>query len=164
MATDKILVHEEVAEEFRTMMKGSLAHAATNGSALPLVANMAAKSRLQKTLSEAIASGAAIVCGTEKQDDVPGTSIVPTVLENVDTSATLWTEENFGPLVAITTIGSDEEAVQIANSSPCGLSASIFTRDLRKGLALAKRIQSGYVTLSIALHTFTKDFQCGPYQ
>jgi acyl-CoA reductase-like NAD-dependent aldehyde dehydrogenase len=143
MATDRILVHEDVAEEFQAMMKANLARAATDGSALPLVANIAAKSRLQETLSEAIASGANVVCGTEKQDDVPGTSIVPTILKNVDTSTKLWTEENFGPIVAITTIGSDEEAVQIANSSPYGLSASIFTRDLRKGLALAKKIQSG---------------------
>ena len=147
METDRIIVHEEVAERFLESIKASLARAATDGSALPAVVNMAAKSRLQKTLSEAIASGAAVVCGIERQDEMPGTSTVPTILTDVDASATLWTEENFGPIVAITTVRSDEEAVQIVNSSTYGLSASIFTKDLRKGLALAKRIQSGWVLI-----------------
>jgi acyl-CoA reductase-like NAD-dependent aldehyde dehydrogenase len=124
-------------------MKASLAGAATDGSALPAVINLAAKARLQKTLSEVIASGATIVCDSETQDNVSGISVVPTILKDVDTSNTIWNEENFGPLVAITTVESDDQTVQIANDSPYGLSASIFTRDLRKGLALAKKIQSG---------------------
>ena len=143
MATDRILVHEKVAEEFLETMKASLARAATESSALPVVVSMAAKTRLQKTLSEAVASGAAIVSGSEKQNEVPGTSIVPTILKDVDPSTTIWNEENFGPLVAITTVKSDTQAVEIANSSTYGLSASVFTQDLRKGLAVAKEIQSG---------------------
>jgi acyl-CoA reductase-like NAD-dependent aldehyde dehydrogenase len=75
--------------------------------------------------------------------DIPGSSVVPTVLENVDTSTALWNEENFGPLVAITAVKSDEEAHLMANSSEYGLSASVFTKDLRKGFALARPIKSG---------------------
>ncbi|RYF36611.1 MAG: aldehyde dehydrogenase family protein [Cytophagaceae bacterium] len=143
MATDRILVHANVAAQFLDIMKASLAHAAADGNPLPVVATAASKSRLQKALSEAVSKGANVVCGSDQQDAVPGASIIPTVLKDVDTSTTIWNEENFGPLVAITTIQSEEEAVRIANSSEYGLSASVFTRDLRKGLALAKQIQSG---------------------
>lgn len=125
------------------MMSASLARAATDGSALPVVATMASKTRLQKVIMEAVSEGASVVTGSDKQDEVPGASIVPTVLKNVDTSSTIWNEENFGPFVAITSFSTDEQAVQITNSSEYGLSASVFTNDLRKGLALAKQIKSG---------------------
>jgi acyl-CoA reductase-like NAD-dependent aldehyde dehydrogenase len=143
MATDRILVHAGVVDQFLDIMKASLARAATEGSPFPVVATAASKSRLQKALSEAVLKGTSVVCGSEQQDAVPGASVIPTVLKDVDTSTTIWNEENFGPLVAVTTVQSDEQAVQIANSSEYGLSASIFTRDLRRGLALAKQIQSG---------------------
>lgn len=49
----------------------------------------------------------------------------------------------FGPLVSITTVTDEGHKGQIANSSLYGLSASVFTQDLRKALALAKRLQTG---------------------
>ncbi|KAF2025112.1 aldehyde dehydrogenase, partial [Setomelanomma holmii] len=99
-------------------------------------------------LSEAISKGDSVVCGSEQHDAVPGASIASSVLKDVDTSTTMWNEENFGPLVAVTTVQSDEEAVKIANSSEYGLSAAVFTRDLRKSLTLAKQIQSGAVHIN----------------
>jgi acyl-CoA reductase-like NAD-dependent aldehyde dehydrogenase len=143
MATDRILVHEKVAQDFMDMMKASLARAATDGSALPVVATMSSKTRLQRAITEAISEGASVVTGSGKQDEVPGASIVPTILKDVDTPSTIWNEESFGPLVAITSFSTDEQAVQIVNSSEYGLSASVFTTDLRKGFAIAKQIKSG---------------------
>jgi acyl-CoA reductase-like NAD-dependent aldehyde dehydrogenase len=143
MATDRILVHESVISDFLDTMKKSIARAAEDGSPLPVVATTASKSRLQKALSEAVSKGASIVCGSEKQDTGPGASIIPTILKDVDTSTSIWNEENFGPLVAVTTVQSEEQAVKIANNSEYGLSASVFTRDLRKGFAIARQLQSG---------------------
>jgi acyl-CoA reductase-like NAD-dependent aldehyde dehydrogenase len=143
MATDRILVHDKVAPKFLDMMKASLTRAATDGSALPVVATMASKARLQKAITGAVSEGASVVTGSDKQDEVPGASIVPTVLKDVDTSSTIWNEENFGPLVAITSFLTDDQAIQIANNSEYGLSASVFTTDLRKGFAIAKQIKSG---------------------
>jgi acyl-CoA reductase-like NAD-dependent aldehyde dehydrogenase len=147
MSTDRILVHESVSKDFLEVMKSSLAQAATNGSALPVMATSASKARLQKSISEAMSKGASVLSGSDQPDAVPGASIIPTVLKDVDTSTTIWNEENFGPIVAITTVTSDEEAVKIANSSEYGLSAAVFTTDLRRGLAIAKQLESGYITL-----------------
>jgi acyl-CoA reductase-like NAD-dependent aldehyde dehydrogenase len=143
MATDRILVHESMISDFLDTMKKSIARAAEDSSPLPVVATRASKSRLQKALSEAVIKGARIVCGSEKQDTGPGASIIPTILKDVDTSTSIWNEENFGPLVAVTTVQSEEQAVKIANSSEYGLSASVFTKDLRKGFAIARQLQAG---------------------
>lgn len=165
MATDRILVHEDVLDEFLETMKASLSNAAASKRSLPNVATMASKARLQRMVAEAMSKGAHVVSGTENQDTVPGAAIFPTVLKDIDPSSTIWNEETFGPLLTVTSVRSSEEAVQIANSSEYGLSASIFTRDLRKGLGLAKQIQSGSV---IGITSFplsvTDGKQCGSYQ
>jgi benzaldehyde dehydrogenase (NAD) len=55
----------------------------------------------------------------------------------------LFREESFGPQVSITRVNSVDEAVRLANDTDYGLAASVFTRDLAKGLDVAKRIESG---------------------
>ena len=55
-------------------------------------------------------------------------------------------EEAFGPLAGYSIVATEEEAVTLANSSDYGLAASIFTKNLRKGFAIAKKLQSGYVS------------------
>jgi acyl-CoA reductase-like NAD-dependent aldehyde dehydrogenase len=57
-------------------------------------------------------------------------------------------EETFGPVVPITTIRSDDEALAIANSSPYGLLAAVFTRDLRRGLRFAESVRAGWVNVN----------------
>ncbi len=55
----------------------------------------------------------------------------------------LFRSESFGPVVAITHARDDDHAIELANDSDYGLSASVFTRDIARGLAVAKRIKSG---------------------
>jgi acyl-CoA reductase-like NAD-dependent aldehyde dehydrogenase len=55
----------------------------------------------------------------------------------------LWQQEIFGPVAAYIIVKSDEEAVEIANKTEYGLSAAVFTRDLRKAFAIAKQLESG---------------------
>lgn len=57
----------------------------------------------------------------------------------------LWQEESFASVAACMPFDSEDEAIRLANGSGYGLSASVFTEDLRRGLAMARRIQSGYV-------------------
>jgi acyl-CoA reductase-like NAD-dependent aldehyde dehydrogenase len=57
-------------------------------------------------------------------------------------------EETFGPVVSVSEVESEEEAVASANATAYGLSASVFTRDFAKGLAIAKRIESGIVHIN----------------
>lgn len=72
----------------------------------------------------------------------------PTVLTQVTTDLPAWTDEIFGPVAPIVTFGSDEEAVALANSSNYGLVASIYTRSLGRGLAMADRMRTGMVHIN----------------
>jgi len=58
------------------------------------------------------------------------------------------TEETFGPIVPISTIASDEEALQIANASPYGLLTAVWTRDLARGLRFAEAARAGWVNVN----------------
>lgn len=71
--------------------------------------------------------------------------MAPAVLGGVKEDMALWQEESFASVAACMPFDSEDEAIRLANGSGYGLSASIFTEDLRRGLAMARRIQSGYV-------------------
>jgi acyl-CoA reductase-like NAD-dependent aldehyde dehydrogenase len=73
----------------------------------------------------------------------PGVRMPPILLGGVKEDMKVWQDEAFASLAACMVVDSDEEAIRIANSGGYGLSASVFTEDLRKGLAMAKKIQSG---------------------
>jgi len=65
------------------------------------------------------------------------------VIAKVTPEMRLFREESFGPVVAITRARDEEHAIELANDTEYGLSASVFTRDIARGLKVARRIQSG---------------------
>jgi len=66
-----------------------------------------------------------------------------TVLDGVTSAMEIYSEESFGPVVALIRARDEEDAVRLANDSEYGLSASVFTRDIARALRIAQRIQSG---------------------
>ncbi|MGW4124815.1 aldehyde dehydrogenase [Nocardia sp. NPDC004711] len=74
-----------------------------------------------------------------------GWFVEPTVFADVDNSHTIAREEIFGPVLSIIAFDNDEDAVRIANDSDYGLGGSVWTADHERGLAIAKRIQTGTV-------------------
>ncbi|OQN95135.1 hypothetical protein B0A48_18812, partial [Cryoendolithus antarcticus] len=65
----------------------------------------------------------------------------------------IYHTESFGPTVSVIVVRSDEEAIKIAKDTDYGLSAAVFTEDLRRGLIIAKRIKSGAVQInSMSVH------------
>jgi acyl-CoA reductase-like NAD-dependent aldehyde dehydrogenase len=87
--------------------------------------------------------------GGGRSDD-SGHFFEPTVLVDVDHSMACMREETFGPTVPIMKVGDAEEAVRLANDSPYGLQASVWTKDTGKGERLARRIEAGAVTVNDA--------------
>ncbi|MEA2621743.1 MAG: benzaldehyde dehydrogenase [Chloroflexota bacterium] len=69
----------------------------------------------------------------------------PTVLADVRLDAPAWTDEIFGPVAPVVTFDTDEEAIELANSSEYGLAAGVYSRSISRGLAIANRIKAGMV-------------------
>jgi len=101
----------------------------------------------EKHIADAVAKGAEIVTGGKKKDG-PGQFFEPTVLTGCNHTMTVMKEEIFGPVVPIQKVGSDDEAVRLANDSHLGLNAYVFTKNRDKGRRLAERIEAGSVLVN----------------
>ncbi|HKR93114.1 aldehyde dehydrogenase [Novosphingobium sp.] len=77
-----------------------------------------------------------------------GYFIAPTVFDQVDNSMRIAREEIFGPVVSVISYGSDEEAVAIANDSDFGLSGSVYSTDVGRAEAIARRIRTGHISVN----------------
>ncbi|KAK5991480.1 Vanillin dehydrogenase [Cladobotryum mycophilum] len=147
MSTDRIIVHADIVSKFLSVLKQVLAVLQDRSTSLPIVVSSSSATRLSSILEDAQAKGASLVSGGPPP---PGDAahFIPTVVGGLSKEMDAWKEENFGPLIGYVTVNSEDEAVEIANSSGYGLSASVFTKDLRKGFALAKRLEVGAVHIN----------------
>ena len=97
----------------------------------PLISAAAVKS-VQEKVKEAVDKGAQVVIGGKDMSDLGPNFFEPTVLQNVDTTSRIWTEETFGPVVAISTFKREEEALHMANDTRSGLAAYFCTSDMSR--------------------------------
>jgi acyl-CoA reductase-like NAD-dependent aldehyde dehydrogenase len=154
-AGERLLVHQAVHDEFvarltrrvtETIVLGDpLAAATTMG---PLNNDPVAR-KMDEHVADAVRRGADVLTGGARQDGLP-TELYwqPTVLDGVPEDARVVTEETFGPVAPIVTIGGLEDAVRLTNASPYGLLSAIFTADLERGLAFADAVHTGWVNIN----------------
>ena len=109
---------------------------------------------IEAHVEDAKAKGAKVVVGGKRREG-PGDFFEPTVLVDVDHTMDAMTEETFGPTLPIMKVGDAEEAIRLANDSPYGLSGSVWTKDVAKGEAIARRVQSGAVDVNDAMLNYT---------
>lgn len=145
MSTERVIVQEKVADEFASKLAKRVAALPVGDPrqgefVLASVVGRPTVDRVEKLVSEAVAQGAKVLAGGEKTS---GTVMQGIVVDRVTPKMTLFREESFGPQVSITRVKTIDEAVALANDTEYGLSAAVFTRDLVKGIEIAKRIDSG---------------------
>ncbi len=104
---------------------------------------------VERHVEDAKAKGAKVLAGG-KQKEGPGRFYEPTVLVDVDHSMKIMTEETFGPTLPIMKVADSEEAVRLANDSPYGLQAAVFSKDTVRAQEIARRIEAGAVTVNDA--------------
>src|SRR5436309_5354139 len=107
-----------------------------------------ARERILDWIEEARAGGARILAG----GNLDGELIRPTVIADAAPDLKVSCEEVFGPVCTVNAFDSRDEAVELANGTPYGLQAGVFTRGLRDALDLARRLEFGGVTINEAPH------------
>jgi vanillin dehydrogenase len=95
--------------------------------------------RVTGLVGDAVAKGAEALSGGEPD----GPCFPPTVLAGVTPEMRVYSEESFGPLLAVVAVDGPDEAVRVANDSDYGLSAAVFSENVPGALELAQRIESG---------------------
>jgi benzaldehyde dehydrogenase (NAD) len=90
-------------------------------------------------IDDAVGKGARLVAGGE----VSGTVMAATVLDRVTPWMLVYGEESFGPVVGIVRAKDDDDAVRIANDTEYGLAAAVFSRNVDRAVAVAKRLDCG---------------------
>lgn len=144
MSTERIIVVESVAETFvekfaakvRAMPAGDPRDGTTP---LGAVIDLRTVEHVNALIDDAVGKGANIVCGGKAD----GVLMPATVISGLTPDMKLYRDESFGPIVGLIVVRDDDEAIAVANDSEYGLSAAIFTRDVARGLVLARRIRSG---------------------
>lgn len=109
----------------------------------PLITEAAAI-QVQAAIDQAVAAGARLLCGGPRR----GAFITPTVLGEVPISVPLFREETFGPVAPLVAFDDVDEAVRMANDSPFGLQAAVFTRDISRAMTIASRLEAGGVIIN----------------
>lgn len=152
-ASKRLLVEESVADRFaealaagaRRLRVGPANHEETE---VGPVIDAAAVKRLDELVADAERRDAQLLAGGRSLADRAGFFFPPTVLDRVPPDARVAQEEPFGPVAPVLRFEDEEEAVRIANGTPFGLQASVYTRDLSRALRLARRIRAGGVHIN----------------
>jgi succinate-semialdehyde dehydrogenase/glutarate-semialdehyde dehydrogenase len=115
------------------------------GTALGPLSSSTAADRLQDQLDRAVKGGATVVAGGERS----GNFFSPMVLTDVTPGNDAYREELFGPVAVVYRVGSEDEAVELANDTPFGLGSYLFTTDSEQAERVANKIDAGMVYVNI---------------
>src|SRR6266849_2051438 len=154
-AGERLLVHRDVREEFVAKLarlvteRVVLGDPFADGTTLGPLNNDSVAAKMDAHVADAVERGAQVVSGGKRADGFPTELYWPaTILDDVGSDALVAQEETFGPVAPVVAIDSLEHAIELANASPYGLLAAIFTGDLARGLEFADRVRTGWVNIN----------------
>ena len=144
MSTERIIVVAAVADAFAEKFRAKVAGLACGDpregkTPLGAVVDQKTVTHVNSLIDDALGKGATLLAGGKSE----GVLMCATVVDGVTAEMKLYRDESFGPIVGILHAADEEEAIRLANDTEYGLSASVFTRDIARGLKIARRIQSG---------------------
>ena len=153
ISIERVFVHEKIAGEFTRRMvehtrKMKLGAGLDYGDDMGSLISQDQLDTVREHVDDAVAKGAKVLAGGRHRPDIGPYFHEPTLLADVTEDMTLFADETFGPVAAISTFSSEDEAVERANASQYGLNFSIWTRDAARGRRVATRLQAGTVNVN----------------
>ncbi|MDP5181951.1 NADP-dependent succinic semialdehyde dehydrogenase [Blastococcus sp. BMG 814] len=161
IAAKRFFVHRDVAEEFTRLFAEKIGALTVGdpmdeGTQIGPLATESGRDDVEEYVEDAVAKGAQVLVGG-KRVDRPGWFFEPTLLSGITPEMDLYLEEVFGPVAAMWTVDSLEEAIEIANSHPYGLGSNLwsedaderarFIRDIASGMAFVNGMTTSYPDL-----------------
>ena len=151
-AANRFHVHESVAAEFSQRLASRIGamkvgRGTDAGVELGPLIDAKQRAKVAELVDDALDRGARPLTGGAPVDG-PGYFFQPTVLADVQEGTALLTEEIFGPVAPVISFSSDDEAIRAANATEYGLSAYVFTTDLKRAIRVSESLETGMVGLN----------------
>ncbi|HVP27838.1 MAG TPA: succinic semialdehyde dehydrogenase [Myxococcota bacterium] len=157
VSTERVYVVEEIHDAFVEKVVAKTAQLRQGADGEFEIGPMISRDQLaivERHVEDARARGAAIRTGGRRNPAQSGLFFEPTVLTGVSHEMAIMREETFGPVLPIMRVRDEEEALRLANDSPYGLNANVWTRDKRKGERMAKALESGSAVVNDCMLTY----------
>jgi gamma-glutamyl-gamma-aminobutyraldehyde dehydrogenase len=152
-SNSRLIVHKDVKDELLEKVLVKVREWRTGDPLEPSnrLGSLVSQEHFDKVMSYVEAGkrgGATLVLGGEPLKEGSGLFLPPTIFDGVTPDMVIAKEEIFGPVLSVITVGSDEEAMVVANDTCYGLQASLFTANLRKAMRGARDLKAGTVTVN----------------
>lgn len=156
-ATKRLIVHKSICGALVKKLEERLANVKIGDpeDETTQLGSLVAKRQLdllEAQVADAVARGAKVVAGGRRPAGLRGAYYMPTVLTNVKQEMRVWKEEVFGPVLPVVTFQTEEEAVALANDTPYGLGAQVFSKDVDRAIRVASKINAGCVDVNEGNH------------
>jgi len=154
-ALERIYVHKKIFSDFVELLTAKIKKVTFNddygkgGTMGPIIFEQQAI-KIEIQLKEAVDQGAKILTGGEIHNINGGLWMMPTIVTEVNHSMSVISEETFGPVIPIMSFDTEDEAINLANDSQFGLSASVFSVDLDKAVRIAEQLDAGGISINDA--------------
>lgn len=153
IAAKRFIIHHKIYDEFCTTLTNQVNRLSMGDPMHPSIdigplIQKDAVEQLDKQVQQSIAQGAKLLCGGKPPQDLPGFFYPPTILSDVKKGMAVYDEETFGPVFALIKTTSEKEAITIANDTPYGLGASIWSSKLDHAQKLGNKVQSGNIFIN----------------
>ena len=150
VAMSRVIVHPKIKDEYMTKLisKSKKLKIGPGENPETEVTPLISKDQMQRVsnyVNSGIQSGATLELGGKEDENKDGNFYQPTIFDNVSTKATIAQEEIFGPVASVFDFETENEAIEIANSTSYGLASGVFTADDQKAKWTAERIKAGII-------------------
>lgn len=158
LSVERCYVHQSIYEKFLEACVAKTAKLRQGpGSGGADIGPMIHERQLQtveRHVDDAVSRGARLLSGGKPASHLGQNFFAPTILADVTHEMKIMREETFGPVLPVRSFRTEDEAVALANDSEFGLSASVWTRNKKRGEALARRIQAGTIMVNDVVACF----------